>query len=81
MGKITFSTFEVKPQFCCAEDVRMIQSTSIKLCPTTLKLPLCAFKMSLSPKLLMEVVAARFGIGGKRFPGVSYLVGRRGPAA
>lgn len=43
-------------------------------------LPLRAFKMSLSPKLLMEVVAARLGIGGKGFPGISCLVVRRGPA-
>lgn len=51
---------------------------------------MCPFKMSLSPKLWLplgvELVQSflgisRIGIGGKHFPGISYPVVRRDPAA
>lgn len=37
--------------------------------------------MSLVLKLLVQVAAARCGTDRKRLPGISHLVGRRGPAA
>lgn len=69
LSKVTSGILEVGLQFCTG-DVRRIQFSSwypIKLCPVTLMISLCPFKMSLSPKLLMEVAAIRSGIGGK-FP-------------
>lgn len=84
LGKMNFSTFEMKLQFCCTEDLRMTQSRSLSsLRPLSYHsyASVRVFEVRLVLKLLMEVAAARCGTGGKRFPDISHLVGRRGPAA